>query len=76
MEFERVESETKIPPFTVYAFLDTDEPIVALKAADTAISEVKADGRTAHRLYNIVGQRIDALQHGINIIDGRKVLVR
>jgi hypothetical protein len=76
MAFERVESETKIAPFTIYAYLDTDEPIVALKAADTAISEVTADGRTAHRLYNIVGQRIDALQHGINIIDGRKVLVR
>ena len=76
MAFERVESETKIAPFTIYAYLDSDEPIVALKAADTAISEVKADGRTAHRLYNIVGQRIDALQHGINIIDGRKVLVR
>ena len=75
MAFERVESETKIPPFTVYAFLDTDADTVALQLDDTAISEITADSAT-RRIYNIAGQRRDSLQPGINIINGKKLLVK
>jgi hypothetical protein len=73
MAVERVESETKIPPFTVYACLDTDADTVALQLDDTAISEITADSAT-RRIYNIAGQRLQKMQKGVNIVSGKKVL--
>ena len=41
----------------------------------TAIKSISASKQTK-AVYNIAGQRIDGVQKGINIVDGKKVIVR
>ena len=46
----------------------------------TAIKDIKADKphttRTDSRIYNLAGQRLSKPQKGINIIDGKKVVIK
>lgn len=46
----------------------------------TAIKDIKADKshatRTGPRIYNLAGQRLSKPQKGINIVDGKKVVVK
>ena len=42
----------------------------------TGIHSVKVDIQSAHSAYNLNGQRLEAPQKGINIIDGKKVVVK
>ena len=39
------------------------------------IENLAADGKPAN-IYNIAGQRMKSMQRGINIIDGKKVMVK
>ena len=43
---------------------------------DTAINGIENDEATNRQIYNLSGQRQQNLQRGINIVDGKKVLVR
>ena len=40
-----------------------------------AISSIKAETENAE-IFNLAGQRLQKLQKGINIVNGKKVLVR
>ncbi len=42
----------------------------------TAINEINANGDAAKGIYNIAGQRLNTLQKGLNIVDGKKVYVK
>lgn len=42
----------------------------------TAINEINANGNAAKGIYNIAGQRLNTLQKGLNIVDGKKVYVK
>ena len=44
--------------------------------SDTAINGIENDETTNRTIYNLSGQRQQGLQRGINIINGKKVLVR
>ena len=45
------------------------------KKPDTAIREIIVNNAKS-AIYNLAGQRINALQKGLNIVDGKKVLVK
>ena len=49
-------------------------PIIITQDA-TAISEVEATS-AAKTIFNAAGQRINTLQKGLNIVNGKKVLVK
>ena len=40
------------------------------------INELAANKAKAPAIYNLAGQRINALQKGLNIVGGKKVLVK
>ena len=42
----------------------------------TALPTLKIDRTQPHFIYNLQGQRLSVLQKGINIIDGKKVMVK
>ncbi len=42
----------------------------------TAISEVNASDNSPKAIYNIAGQRMNSLQRGLNIVNGKKVLIK
>ena len=48
------------------------------RATATALDEIAAEkGQTSPAgIYNIMGQRVQKAQHGIFIIDGKKVLLK
>ena len=47
------------------------------KPVDSAINEVVANNtKKSAAIYNISGQRINALQKGLNIVGGKKVFVK
>ena len=45
-------------------------------AAPTAIDALEAGKAGAEGIYNIAGQKLNALQKGLNIVDGKKVYVK
>ena len=42
----------------------------------TGISAIKNDKQDGKNVYDLQGRKLDTLQKGINIINGKKVLVR
>lgn len=75
--FVRVTEATTLPPFSIYATIDSDEDFILLKGEDTAIHDLtttlsQGDGN----IFNLQGQRLSAPRKGINIINGRKVFVK
>ena len=42
----------------------------------TAISEINSSDKPAKTIYNIAGQRMNSLQRGLNIVNGKKVLIK
>ena len=46
------------------------------KKPDTAVREILVNNGKSAAIYNLAGQRINALQKGLNIVDGKKVLVK
>lgn len=42
----------------------------------TGINDITADGQADGRIFNIAGQRIEKTQRGINIIGGKKLMVK
>ena len=77
--FVRITEATTLPPFSIYARLDSEELFIPLMGEDTGIREV-SDERLAMRehVFDLMGRRIgnSRMQKGINIIDGKKIMVR
>lgn len=48
----------------------------AEESSATSISNVKANVEAKETIYNIAGQRVAKLQKGLNIVNGKKVLVK
>lgn len=51
-------------------------PTKAAEAVSTGIESVKADVKATEVIYNLAGQRIAKLQKGLNIVNGKKLLVK
>jgi hypothetical protein len=49
---------------------------IEILGTDTAVKGIENDESKPATIYNINGQRQSGMQRGINIINGRKVLVR
>ena len=64
----------------VYASTYGDAEALLLNTGDndiiTGISELSENSETSEKIYNIAGQRLNKAQKGINIVNGRKVLVK
>lgn len=45
-------------------------------STDTGIGNITVDGVQENKIYDLQGRKLDAPQHGINIINGKKVLVK
>ena len=53
--------------------------IVALTGSDpkpTGIKTITSKKEERHYIYNLQGQRLSSLQKGLNIVDGRKIIVK
>ena len=76
--FVRVTEATTLPPFSIYAQLDSSDDFVPLSGEDTGIKEVSGE-RLAIRdkVYDLSGRKVNGMPiKGINIIDGKKILIR
>ena len=51
-------------------------PVIVSENNPTAIEAVAADKAQQQVIFNMAGQRINQLQKGINILGGKKVLVK
>ena len=78
--FVRVTEQTTLPPFSIYATIDSKEDFILIipSREDTAIHETENGQRSMAngQWYNLQGQRLSAPSKGINIIHGKKVLIK
>ena len=51
-------------------------PKVQREAFDTAVKEIPTDTHTSRGMFNLNGQMVEKPQHGVYVINGRKVLVK
>lgn len=62
---------------TRYDQTDTEAGFTISKGVVTVINSVKDDAKNTNgTIYNIAGQRMNSFQKGINIVDGKKYLVK
>lgn len=69
---------TQVSKYQCYLTLpDSQAQILYLTEEDaTSICDVHEDQTQSDNIYNVAGQRIDKLQKGINIVRGKKILVK
>ena len=70
-----------LPAFRAYISIPSGVSVKALNIklddTETAISEVKKEGvKSKKTIFNVAGQRMSKLQKGLNIVNGKKVLVK
>ncbi|MBR1447862.1 MAG: hypothetical protein IJ588_03820, partial [Prevotella sp.] len=53
---------------------DFDQWLQQIFARTTAVRSVKADSQRRSGIYSLSGTRLGAMQRGVNIVDGRKVI--
>ena len=53
---------------------DFDQWLQQIFARTTAVRSVKADSQKRSGIYSLNGTRLSAMQRGVNIVDGRKVI--
>jgi len=70
------EAQPKVPGFRAYLNVPSS-PVKAFFFGDTedAIQSV-ISGAASAEIYNLAGQRVNKLQRGVNIVNGKKVLVK
>lgn len=56
--------------------LSADDVVQDMEGTVNAVASPKADHASSHSVYGLSGQRYDAPRQGLNIIDGRKTLLR
>ncbi len=68
---------TNIKPFRAYIH-DTSgagvKPLLFIDDIETSIEEINGDAMENGLIYNLAGQRIQKMQKGINIVNGKKIL--
>ena len=77
--FVRVTEATTLPPFSVYAKLDSTDDFVPLSGEDTGIKEVSGERLAiSDHVYDLSGRKIvnGKLSKGIYIVNGHKVMVK
>ena len=82
--FVRVTEATTLPPFSVYAQLDSTDDFVPLSGEDTGIKEVSGERLAiSDHVYDLSGRKIvngksvnGKLSRGIYIVNGQKVMVK
>ena len=76
--FVRVTEQTTLPPFSIYATIDSKEDfIVIMPNGESAIHDLTTTLTQGKRsIYNLQGQHLSAPSKGINIINGKKVLIK
>ena len=75
------EAGATIPPYRAYFQIDQDQEVKALTLVfddvDAIGSIVKSQEPMADsQIYNLAGQRMNKLQRGVNIVNGKKVLIK
>ena len=77
-KFYFVDSNVTLKGFRGYFTVAADSPVKALsfdfEDDPTGIESINAD--TDSEIYNLAGQRLSKAQRGVNIIDGKKVMVK
>lgn len=67
---------TTIPYGPFVGYVDSWASASIMKSSDTAVSEMKVQTVHSNCIYNIQGVRMNSLQKGINIVNGKKVVVK
>lgn len=67
---------TTIPYGPFIGYVDSWASAGITKSNDTAVSEMKVQTAHSNHIYNLQGVRMSGLQKGINIVNGRKVVVK
>ena len=70
--------EVKIPGFLPgeYTIMAGGQKLATVVCVATSINTLQDSVKYPHSLYDLYGQRINRLQKGLNIVDGRKVVVK
>ena len=72
------EYEIKIPGFLPgeYTIMAGGQKLASVVCVATSINTLQDTAKYPHSLYDLNGQRIKTLQKGLNIVDGKKIMVR
>ena len=72
------EYEVKIPGFEPgeYIIMTNGQKYATIVCTSTSINSLWDSVKYPHSLYDLNGQRINRLQKGLNIVDGKKVVVK
>ena len=81
VKFFQTAEMMKVPANRAYLFIPADSGIEAkafgFDAIATAIQNMKvAEAAKSGAIYNLAGQQLNGLQKGVNIVGGKKVLVK
>lgn len=75
-----VDSDVSVGAYRAYFTVEAETPVKALifdfDELPTAINAVEAAQNEKAEIYNLAGQRLNKAQKGVNIINGKKVLVK
>ena len=75
-----VNSAVSVGAYRAYFTVEAETPVKALifdfDELPTAINAVEAAQNEKAEIYNLAGQRLNKAQKGVNIINGKKVLVK
>lgn len=77
--FAKVESGTEIAAHTAYLRLaDSEVKSIRIVLGDdtTGIDAIENSVLSGNAVYNINGQRMSVLRKGINIVNGKKVIIK
>ena len=66
----------KAVKFHTIRYADTDAVSYVGEDIDTGISLTPALSKGEGAIYNVSGQRLDKMQKGINIKDGKKIIIK
>ena len=69
---QRLDAMSTLAPFDAYFTLSSTEAFIPLDITPSAVLEIETAASTPVRIYNIMGQQVNAHHKGIVIINGRK----
>ena len=69
---QRLDAMSTLAPFDAYFTLSSTEAFIPLDITPSAVLEIETAANTSTRVYNIMGQQVNAHHKGIVIMNGRK----
>ena len=69
---QRLDAMSTLAPFDAYFTLSSTEAFIPLDITPSAVLEIETAANTSTRVYNIMGQQVNARHKGIVIMKGRK----